>query len=291
MLSKAGRQQLRCGGGGATATGYHGDPMTEQADIRGSSSGSIPKAAPTRTLEKGLFLLGLFDAEHPEWTLKELRERAGLPKATTRRLMKTLEASNWVAYDPASGTYHLGASALRVAFVATSHNELVRVAHPYLVRLAEETTESTRLTVWTDAGAMIVDNVATSRLFKYRIYNGMLLEGLASANAKALVAFFPEETWDDLLAAPIRPRTSKTVTHPARVREQWRQARNEGLAFDWGEWNEEAPAVAAPVLDPGGHVLASVSVVVPIERADEVTMQRIGAAVKRTAEEISRQLI
>ena len=47
--------------------------------------------APTRTLEKGLFLLGPFDVNHPEWTLKELREHAGLPKATTRRLVKTLE--------------------------------------------------------------------------------------------------------------------------------------------------------------------------------------------------------
>ncbi len=46
----------------------------------------IPRSAPTRTLEKGLFLLGLFDVDNPEWSLKELRERAGLPKATTRRL-------------------------------------------------------------------------------------------------------------------------------------------------------------------------------------------------------------
>ena len=54
--------------------------------------------APTRTLEKGLFLLSLFDAEHPEWSLRELRERANLPKATARRLVKTLEAASWVAY-------------------------------------------------------------------------------------------------------------------------------------------------------------------------------------------------
>ena len=250
----------------------------------------IPRAAPTRTLEKGLFLLGCFDAEHPEWTLKELRERAGLPKATTRRLMKTLESGNWVSYDAESGTYHLGTSALRVAYAATSQNELVRVAHPYLLRLAEETTESARLTVWTDGGAMIVDSVSTSRLFKYRAFKGMLLEGLAAANTKALVAFFPEETWDALLARPIKPRTSKTVTDPEQIREQWREIRKAGIAYDWGEWNTEAPAVAAPVLGPGGQVLASVSVVVPIERATEEAMQRVGDAVKRTAADISARL-
>jgi DNA-binding IclR family transcriptional regulator len=255
-----------------------------------TTRGPFEGGAPTRTLEKGLLLLGLFDAEHPEWALKDLRERAGLPKATTRRLMKTLEATHWVAYDAVSGTYHLGASALRVAFVATSHNEIVRIAHPFLMRLAEDTTESVRLTVWTDSGPMIVDNISTSRLFKYRAYNGMLLDGLSSANAKALVAFFPEETWDALLALPVKRRTPVTVTDPARVREQWLQIRKEGVAFDWGEWNAEAPAVGAPVLDPKGNVLASVSVVVPVERAGKEAMLQMAEAVKRTAAQISGQL-
>jgi IclR family pca regulon transcriptional regulator len=262
------------------------DPSSETE----TESAGIPRSAPTRTLEKGLFLLGLFDADHPEWTLKELRERAGLPKATTRRLMKTLEASHWVACDGDSGMYHLGSSALRVAFLVSSHAQLVRIAHPYLLRLAAETTESCRLTVWTDNGAMIVDNVPTSRLFKYRVYDGMVLGGLASANAKALVAFEPEEAWDDLLAVPIQPRTPHTVTDPELVREQWRTIRQTGVAFDWGEWNAEAPAVAAPVFDRDGHVRASISVVVPVERASEETMQKIAQAVKRSAAEVSAQL-
>lgn len=255
-----------------------------------AESAGIPRSAPTRTLEKGLFLLGLFDADHPEWTLKEVRERAGLPKATTRRLMKTLEASHWVAYDGDSGTYHLGSRALLAAYLFTSHAELVRVAHPYLLRLAAETTESCRLTVWIDSGAMIVDNVPTTRLFKYHIYNGMLLDGLASANAKALVAFQPEEAWDALLATPIQPRTPETVTDPERVREQWRAIRRAGVAFDWGEWNAEAPAVAAPVFDRDGHVVASVSVVVPVERASEEAMQNVAQAVKKTASEVTARL-
>ena len=90
----------------------------------GYGATDIPREAPTRTLEKGLFLLNLFDADRPEWTLKELRERAGLSKATTRRLIRTLESANWVAYDPNLGKYHLGSSALRALYLAMSHAEL-----------------------------------------------------------------------------------------------------------------------------------------------------------------------
>ncbi len=250
----------------------------------------IPSNAPTRTLEKGLFLLGLFDVDHPEWTLRELRERAGLPKATTRRLIKTLEASSWVALDPVSGKYHLGSSALRAVYLAMSHSELVRLAHPFLARLTEETTESTSLCVWTDQGALILDTVPTARPFRPYTFAGMLMPGGASADAQILIAFGPEHVARAVLATPQQPRTKFTVTDPDLLREKWELVRREGVAFDRGEWNEEAPAVAAPVFDLNGELRASISVVAPPERCSESEMQSYAAAVKRTAAEISAAL-
>ena len=246
--------------------------------------------APTRTLEKGLFLLNLFDVEHPEWSLRELRERADLSKATTRRLMKTLEAAKWVAYDAESRKYHLGASALRALYLATSHSELVRIVHPFLVSLEEETNESAIFSVWTDHGALILDSVPTSRPFKPLTYPGMLLPGVASADAQVLIAFGPEEAWDDLLAAPIERRTERTVTDPALLRERWRAIKRDGVAYDWGEWNLGAPAVSAPVFDGNGQLRGAITVVPPIERCSEEQMLEYGAAVKRTAGRISAKL-
>ncbi len=250
----------------------------------------IPRSAPTRTLEKGLFLLGLFDVDNPEWSLKELRERAGLPKATTRRLMKTLEAANWVAYDPESGKYHLGSSALRALYLAMSHSELVRAAHPFLVKLTEETTESTSLCVWTDQGAMILDTVPTARAFKPVTFAGMLLQGSASADSMILIAFGSKHTQEAVLATPQQRRTPHTVVDPDLLRQKWERVRNEGVAFDWGEWNETAPAVAAPVFDSNGQVRASLSVVAPPERCTQEQMRGYAAAVKKTAADLSSAL-
>ena len=171
-------------------------------DSQSERLSEIPRGAPTRTLEKGLFLLGLFDVDHPEWSLKDLRERAGLPKATTRRLMKTLESANWVAYDQDSGKYYLGSSALRALYLAMSHSELIRKAHPFLVKLTEETTESTCLCVWTDQGALIIDTVPTARAFKPFTFPGMLLQGSASADSQVLIAFGSKHTQEAVLATP-----------------------------------------------------------------------------------------
>ena len=252
--------------------------------------GGIPSGAPTRTLEKGLFLLGLFDIDHSEWSLKELRERAGLPKATTRRLMKTLEAADWVAYDPGSARYHLGSRVLRAVYLAMSHSELVRTAHPFLVRLTDETTESSSLSVWADQGALIIDTVPTPRAFQIVTFAGMLLQGSASADAQILIAFGPKHTEETVLSTPQLPRTRHTVTDPTLLRERFEQIRREGVAYDWGEWNETAPAVAAPVFDQNRQLRASLSVVAPPERCSEEQMQGYAAAVKRTAADLSAAL-
>jgi IclR family KDG regulon transcriptional repressor len=254
------------------------------------TSAEIPRGAPTRTLEKGLFLLGLFDIDNPEWSLKELRERAGLPKATTRRLMKTLEAARWVAYDKDSGKYHIGSSALRALYLGMSHSELIRAAHPFLVRLTEETTESTCLCVWTDQGALILDTVPTARAFKPFTFAGMLLQGSASADSQVMIAFGSKQTQEAVLTTPQQRRTPHTVVEPECLRERFNQVRLEGVAYDRGEWNETAPAVAAPVFDSGGELRASISVVAPPERGSEEQMQSYAAAVKRVAAELSAEL-
>lgn len=269
----------------ATVVATAGRPATAATPAAGATNG-----APARTLDKGLFLLSLFDAEHPEWTLRQLRERADLSKATTRRLMKTLEAAKWVAYDPDSRTYHLGSSALRALYLATSHSELARLVHPFLVKLAAETNESAIFSVWTDHGALILDSAPSSRAFKPLTYPGMLLPGVASADAQVLIAFGPEEAWDALLAGPIERRTERTVTDPEVLRERWRKVRREGVAYDWGEWNYGAPAVSAPVFDGSGQLRGAVTVVPPIERCSEEQMREYTAAVKQTAAEISKKL-
>ena len=280
---------LRWSNGGAMdRDGAEGgaETITGQPEMRSE----IPSGAPTRTLEKGLFLLGLFDVDRPEWTLKELRERAGLPKATTRRLMKTLEAANWVAYDPQSGRYHLGSSALRALYLAMSHSELIRTAHPFLVRLTEETTESTSLCVWADQGALIIDTVPTARAFKPFTFPGMLLQGSASADAQILIAFGPKHVEETVLATPQQARNRYTVTDPEMLRERFGRVRLEGVAFDRFEWNETAPAVAAPVFDRNGELRASLSVVAPPERCSEEEMQGYAAAVKKAAADLSAAL-
>jgi DNA-binding IclR family transcriptional regulator len=245
--------------------------------------------SPSRTLEKGLLVLNLFDVEHPDWTLKEIREQASLPKATGFRLVKTLANLKYLSYDPKKGTYHLGSSMLRAAYLTLSHSELVRIAKPYVQSLAATTTETVNLTVWTDQGAMIIDSEYTSRPFKPYNPPGVFMNGLANVHFRIFVAFGPESAWAAAIARSQEPRTVYTVTNPDRLLNELIRTRREGVAFGLQEYRLGMCAVGTPVFGSGGEVRACMAVVAPSERFGPGEMMDYAKAVKTAGSELSRE--
>lgn len=250
-----------------------------------AGSGSL-----SRTLEKGLLVLSLFDVEHSEWTLREIRQEAKLPKATAFRLVKTLEGLKYLTYNPQTGKYHLGSSMLRAAYLTLSHSELVRIADPILQKLAEETTETINLTVPTDQGVLLVDTVLTSRPFKPHNPPGMFMVGLANVHARIFLAYEPESVQESALAKPQQRRTEYTTTDAQKLAEQLALIKHEGVALSFQEMNLGMCAVGAPVFDSNGVVRASMAVVAPVERFGPAEVAHYGAAVKDAAAVLSREL-
>jgi IclR family pca regulon transcriptional regulator len=265
--------------------------MNTQSTVTGNGAGlafsanQAGEAAPLGTLERGLYLLGLFSTERPEWSLRELREESQLPKATVRRLMLTLERLGWVEQDVV-GNYALGPRMLQSLYAKTSASVLVSEARPYLERLAQITTESALLSVWGHEGTLSLDLVTTERHFKPFTSAGMVVHGLMSADAKVLVAFAPETLWDVRYASLVQAMPSGITVDSMRAK--WREVREAGVAFDNEEWKPGVCAVAAPVLGADGFALASISVVIPSERGGMKELERHASAVRDAAAALSQ---
>jgi len=259
-------------------------------DILDRSPRTRAGASPSRTLEKGLLILSLFDVERPEWTLKEIRETAGLSKATGFRLVKTLENLRYLTFDPQRKTYHLGSSMLKAGYLTLSHGELVRIANPYVRALAAETTETVNLTVWTDEGPMIIDTVYTSRPFKPHNPPGVMMHGLSNVHSRVFVAFGPESEWPAAIEAAGEPRTQYSVNDPDGLMSELAKVRSDGLAYGLQEYNLGMCAVGAPVFDSANAVRACMAVVAPSERFGPHEMMNYGAALKKVAAALSAEL-
>ena len=110
-----------------------------------------------RALERGLDILSCFDVAHPSWTLSELAQAAGLHKATTRRLVKTLEAKGFLALDErpaATGSARCCCRSPTWPGRTTSSRAWSR---PFLEDLAAATQGSVGLWVWAGASVVLID--------------------------------------------------------------------------------------------------------------------------------------
>jgi IclR family acetate operon transcriptional repressor len=99
----------------------------------------------TRTVERALGLLAEVCAEE-SLTLAECARRVHLPASTALRLLRTLEASGFVARS-SDGSFHAGIRVIQLGAAALGRQSLVRLAEPRLQRIVEQTGESAYLAI------------------------------------------------------------------------------------------------------------------------------------------------
>lgn len=263
--------------------------MPGQRDKDEATGGSAGVAA-ALTLKKGLSILTLFDADHPEWTFTDMWKSAGLSRPTAFRLVKTLEEAKFLSFDAAKGTYHLGVSILKGSYLMLSPSELARVARPYLDHLTEITTETSILTVEADHVAIIAARVLTPRPFKPDNPVGLPMAGFANVHTRIFLAYRPEGEWRAALSTTTEKRTPYTRTEPEELIAELAKIRREGVALGVQEWNLGMCAVAAPVFDAGGQVRGSLAIVTPTERFGAEQRESYIAAVVEAARLVSAAL-
>jgi DNA-binding IclR family transcriptional regulator len=100
----------------------------------------------------------------------------------------------------------------------------------------------------------------------------------------------PAEGRAELLAAPLEERTPRTVTDPAALQTQLDEVLRRGYAQTVEELEEGLNAVAAPVRQADGEVVAALSVSGPAFRMRPMELPRMARLVMDGADAISRRM-
>jgi DNA-binding IclR family transcriptional regulator len=243
-----------------------------------------------QALARGLTILGLFDIEHPRWSLSEICSRTGISKTTAYRMLRTLEWKDYVVFDPDTELYHLGRATIPGAYLALSYVGFVRAVHPFLEELAEATGETVELTVEGAGGAVVVDQVATTHPFKPNLPIGRVLSSVANSSFRMHVAFRPEAEREKILRSAQLRLTPHTVTDREQIEDQLAAAVRDGVSYDIEEQDLGVCAVSAPVFGADGTVRAVVTVVAPSERFGPREKRKNTDTVKNVAAEMTRYL-
>jgi DNA-binding IclR family transcriptional regulator len=225
--------------------------------------------------------------EHGASSHAAIVKATGIPRTTTHRLLKALEAHGYVTYVGGRG-YRLGAHLLRLAASSLREIPLRALARPALERLAAGTGESAQLYVSTVDGRVCVDAVESSRELRAIVEVGVELPITAGSAGKVFMAWAPDGVQEPLVARA-RPLTPDTPTGD-RLRRQLHAARRQGWASSAGERLPGVGSVSAPVLGTRGELVAVVSMAGPTTRVTRIGAKRYAPAVVEAAREIERAM-
>ena len=239
-------------------------------------------------LGKARDLLDCFSPEEPELGFGELRRRTRLPPSTCSRLVASLTQLGFL--ERRGESYRPGArlvrwSAARLA-VAAGLQELARRR---LEELRDETGETSRLYVRDGLVRVCVAAAETRRPVGRAVRVGEVLPLYAGAAGKVFLAF--DETLDLREAlSEVRPMTAATITAPGDWEQELGRIRRAGYAASFGEREGETAALAAPVRDPTGEVVAALGVGAPRYRLGPRTATRLAPLVVEAASRLSVDL-
>src|SRR5215208_1410442 len=168
-----------------------------------------------QSIDRAVELLEAIAAAGEPVTAPVLADRCGLNRSTAWRMLATLEHHGLVERDPASNRYSLGFAVLRLA-AAAGHEPLVRLAHPLLRRLADETGETVNLAVARRLELVYADQLQ-GRQVMAPDWLGHTVPLHATSTGKAFLAALPAAELGGILRMPLERFTETTITAPAAL--------------------------------------------------------------------------
>ncbi|NUU24370.1 MAG: IclR family transcriptional regulator [Streptomycetaceae bacterium] len=267
------------GGAGGTAKGAH-VPGAAVADNEETSGRSIA------AVERALDVLLLFGRSgRPDLGVTEIAQELGITKGAVHRILTALRSRRLVTADPSTRRYALGPAAVALGRAYLARTDLRMLAGPELRRLADECGETATLSVRRGGTRIYVDQVVPDNELRIEVPIGTPYPLHAGASSKALLAFLADDEIDAYLGqGRLDALTERTVTNPAALRKELGQIRKRGYATSSGERQDGAAALAAPVLDHDGCVIAVISVSGPQtrfrQRLTECAPHVLGAAAR-----------
>jgi DNA-binding IclR family transcriptional regulator len=252
--------------------------------------GNSPRPEGTvQSVDRAVTVLEIL-AREGEAGVTQIAAELGVHKSTAFRLVSALENRDLVAQDSERGKYRLGLGLVRLAGATTSRLDVVRVGRPICRDLAAEIGETVNLTLLSGHEVLYVDQVAGPSALQPKDWVGQRLPTHATSNGKVLLAHLPPDRLDEELSRPLERLTAHTLTERRALEGDLRRVRERGYATAIDELEFGLTAIAAPIRDADGQVIATVSGSGPSFRLPTERIPAVAGVVRRAADEISRRL-
>jgi DNA-binding IclR family transcriptional regulator len=218
--------------------------------------------------------------------ITELAVALDLNKAAVFRLLGALEGEGMVARDNTSGAYRLGTELITLGASALGSTDLSAAARDELVELVQQTGETATLEVLVGNEVLIIGEVQGRFLLGSTPELGMRWPAHATSTGKVLLALIQPPP----PIGQLTKRTPKTVVSRRDLERDLEHVRQHGYASASDELEVGFTALAAPVRNHFGNVVAALSINGPSARLRPQVLRGMVAPVRSAADRISRRL-
>jgi DNA-binding IclR family transcriptional regulator len=251
-----------------------------------------PRAAKARlsSVANSIRLLNSFSGAEDELGITMLAARLRLAKSTVHRLAATLSAAGFLEQNGDNGRYRLGMALFELGALVRRRMGVANEGRPKLRELLEKTGETVQMGVVDHLSVLYVYEMESPRAIRMAAAVGGRAPLHCTAVGKVLLAYQPEDFVNRVLESGLTAYTPKTLTRREAVLAMLTEVRAREHAIDDEESESGLRAIAAPVRNHNGAVVAALGVAAPVQRMNKKAMQTCVPTVIATAHAVSGRL-
>lgn len=220
-------------------------------------------AAMIRAVERALAIFDVFDVQHQSLSLQEIGVRIGMPKATTFRLVNTLQKRGFLIRH-GDQRYSLSLKLLRIAGMVMSTIGVREVARPVMVDINRRTGETVTLNLRSGIERICIDAVETPAPLMHIVRPGERVGLLFGATGRVLLAYCGRAEVDRVIAETLDVSTLNID----ELEQSLAQIRSNGYAHTSSQRILGVTAISVPIFDLDDKVRCSLSITGPSIRMD-----------------------
>jgi DNA-binding IclR family transcriptional regulator len=221
-------------------------------------------------------------------TPTEVNAALDLPKPTIHRLFATLEEEGFLQRDLDGRTYSPGPRLRTLAGGVLSSLRIRTARQAILKRLSREIGETCNIAL-PDRDAMIyIERVETEWPLRIQLPEGTRVPFHCTASGKMYLSSLARAHLQRYLgAAELTACTPNSITDPEGLKQEIATIRAQGYAQDREEFMRDMVALAVPIPDPHGRLMATLSFHAPTQRFDEGKSLHFLDALRSAATDLS----
>lgn len=241
------------------------------------------------TVIKTLDILNLF-VDHAKLSLSELGLHTQIPRTSLLRMLTSLVEMGFLHRD-AAGNYELGLTFLYFGQLVAERLDIRNIALPVMHRLQQEADEAVNLVINNGNEAIYVEKIDTSHQVKVYTGIGRRAPLYGGACPRILLAFMPlDERERYIEETELISYAAGTILDKEDLRRELDKVFRVGYSVSHSELQDFTSAVAAPIFNRHGKVIASLSLAGLTERFKGDRLQYLIELVTAAAHEISSRL-